>query len=46
MKTQMITIPKQEYEELKIKANIDIEFLRQLTESLKDIKLKNIRRVK
>ncbi len=46
MKTQMISIPKQEYEELKMKADIDMEFLKQLTDSLKDIKNKNIRRVK
>ena len=43
---EMITIPKQEYEKLKTEANIDIELLKQLFESFKDIKQGNFRRVK
>ena len=43
---ETITIPKQEYEELKMRAEIDMEFLVQLTESLRDIKEGNVRRVK
>jgi len=35
---EMIKIPKDEYEKLKIRANIDIELLQQLVRSLKDIK--------
>jgi len=42
----MITIPKKEYEELKMKANIDINLLEQFMESFKDIKAGRIRRVK
>ncbi len=35
---KMIKIPKDEYEELKMQANIDVELLQQLVRSLKDIK--------
>lgn len=42
----MITIPKTEYEKLKIQANIDVDLLKQLAESFKDIKCGRIRRVK
>ncbi len=35
---EMIKIPKDEYEELKMQANIDVELLQQLVRSLKDIK--------
>ncbi len=46
MKSEMVTIPKAEYEELKMKAEIDTEFLKQLIESLKDIKYKRLKRIK
>jgi len=35
---EMIKIPKEEYEKLKMQANIDVELLQQLVRSLKDIK--------
>jgi len=35
---EMIKIPKEEYEKLKMPANIDVELLQQLVRSLKDIK--------
>ena len=34
----MISIPKDEYERLKMQANIDVDLLKQLVRSLKDIK--------
>jgi len=43
---ETITIPKQEYEKLKMQANIDVDLLKQLTDSFKDIKEGRIRRVK
>lgn len=43
---ETITIPKREYEKLKMQANIDIELLEQLTDSFKDIKEGRIERVK
>ena len=43
---ETITIPKREYEKLKVQANIDVELLGQLMESFKDIKEGRIRRVK
>ena len=43
---EMVTIPKREYEKLKIQANIDAGLLKQLMESFKDIKEGRIRRVK
>ena len=43
---EMVTIPKEEFEKLKMQANIDIELLKQLIESFKDIKEGKIRRVK
>ena len=43
---EKITIPKEEYEKLKMQANIDLDLLKQLVESFKDIKSGNIRRVK
>jgi len=43
---ETITISKEEYERLKMQANIDVELLKQLTESLKDIKEGRVRRVK
>ncbi len=44
--TETVTISKQEYEHLKEQAEIDVEILKQLTSSLKDIKMGNVRRVK
>lgn len=35
---EMIKIPKDEYERLKMQANVDVELLQQLVRSLKDIK--------
>ena len=46
MQTETVTIPKKEYEKLKMQANIDIELLEQFMESFKDIKAGRIRRVK
>lgn len=43
---EMIKIPKEEYERLKMQANIDINLLKQFLESFKDIKEGRIRRVK
>lgn len=43
---EMINIPKKEYEELKMQANIDIDLLQQLVNSLKDIKKGNVIRTK
>ena len=43
---EMITIPKKEYERLKLQANVDVELLEQLTGSFKDIKEGSIKRVK
>lgn len=42
----MIKIPKDEYGELKMQANIDVELLQQLVRSLKDIKEGRVIRVK
>jgi len=43
---EMITITKEEYEKLKMQANIDVELLEQLIESFKDIKEGRIIRVR
>ena len=43
---ETVTIPKQEYERLKMQANIDVDLLKQLIDSFKDIKEGRIRRVK
>lgn len=43
---EMIKIPKEEYEGLKMQANIDVDLLKQLVRSLKDIKEGKIIRVK
>ena len=43
---ETITIPKKEYEKLKLQANIDTELLEQLMESFKDIKEGRIERVR
>ena len=46
MSSDMVTIPKHEYEELKMRAEIDVDLLKQFLESFKDIKKGNVRRVK
>jgi len=43
---ETITISKEEYERLKMQANVDIDLLKQLAQSFKDIKEGRIRRVK
>lgn len=43
---EMIEIPKAEYEKLKMQANIDVDLLKQLAKSLKDIKEGRVIRVK
>ena len=43
---ETITIPKEEYEQLKKKANIDEDLFNQLVESLEDIKAGRVRRVR
>ena len=46
MAPETVTIPKEEYERLKTKANIDTVFLQQLMDSFHDIKEGKVRRVK
>ena len=46
MKQETVTIPRQEYEQLKRKANIDEELLRDMIQGLKDIKEGRIKRVR
>ena len=43
---ETITIPKEEYKELKKKAEIDEELLHELVQGLKDIKAGRVKRVK
>lgn len=43
---EMVKIPKDEYEKLKMQANIDLDLLRQLVNSLKDIKEGRVIRVR
>ncbi len=43
---EKVCISKDEYERLKMQANIDTDLLKQLIESFKDIKSGRIRRVK
>ncbi len=43
---EMVNIPKDEYEKLKMQANIDTDLLKQLVRSLKDIKEGKIIRTK
>lgn len=38
MKSDNVTIPRQKYEKLKMQAEIDMDLLKQLMESFKDIK--------
>lgn len=43
---EMVKIPRDEYEKLKMQANIDVDLLKQLVRSLKDIKEGKVIRVK
>ncbi len=43
---ETITIPRREYENLKKQAKIDMEFLKELMSSFKDIKEGRVRRVR
>ena len=43
---ETVTIPKEEYERLKLQADIDIELLEQLMDSFKDVNAGRVRRVK
>lgn len=43
---ETVTISKQEFQELKRKAEIDEELLQELVQGLKDIKAGRVRRVK
>mgnify|MGYP001585933794 CR=1 FL=1 len=43
---ETVTIPRTEYRRLRVRANIDVELLKQLMESFKDIKEGRVRRVK
>lgn len=43
---EVVKIPKDEYEKLKMQANIDVELLQQLVKSLKDIKAGRVIRTK
>lgn len=46
MKGDTVTISRQEYEKLKMQAEVDVDLLKQLVTSFKDIKEGRIRRVK
>ena len=46
MEKDMICIPKDEYERLKVQSNIDVNLMKQFVASLKDIKEGRVRRVK
>ena len=43
---ETVTIPKDEFEKLKQKAELDEELLQELVQGLKDIKAGKVRRVK
>ena len=43
---ETVTIPKKEYEQLKRQAKVDPEFLKELAQSLKDIKEGRVRQVR
>ncbi len=45
MEKNTVTIPKKEYERLKMQANIDVDLLKQLMESFQEIKAGKIRRL-
>lgn len=42
---EMIKIPKEEYDRLKMQANIDVDLLKQFVRSLKDVKEGRVIRV-
>ncbi len=46
MAQETVTIPKEEYQNLKRQAQIDMDILQQLISSFKDIKEGKVRRVK
>ena len=46
MSMEMITVSKDEYEKLKMQANIDLNLLKQLVRSMKDLKEGRVIRVK
>jgi len=46
MATETVTIPLREYENLKLQAKIDMDFLQQLMSSFKDIKEGKVIKVK
>ena len=43
---ETVTIPRREYEKLKIQADVDVELLEQFLDSFRDIKEGRIERVK
>ena len=43
---ESVTISKEEYERLKMQANIDVDLLKQLVRSLKDMKEGRVMRIK
>ncbi|MBU2616400.1 MAG: hypothetical protein KKB79_00245 [Nanoarchaeota archaeon] len=43
---EIVKIPREEYEKLKLQANIDVKLLKQLIESFKDIKEGRVERVR
>ena len=43
---EIVKIPRKEYEELKLRANVDVDLMKQLVASFKDIKQGRVRRVK
>lgn len=43
---EMVTIPKKEYEQLRQQAKIDKDFLKELVQSLADIKAGRVRQVR
>ncbi len=46
MKQEMITVPKKEYDTLKMKANVDLDILKDFVTAFLDIKQGRVRRVK
>jgi len=43
---EIVKVPRDEYKKLKMQANIDVDLLKQLMVSFKDIKEGRVRRVK
>ncbi len=46
MTQEVVCIPKEEYRQLKRQAKVDIEFLKELAESIADIKSGKVRQVR